>query len=530
MMAAEKKRELLALLDERDRRRAESRREARKADLALHRDDIRDRCRSLIGFVCEAWHILEPRADLVIGWHMEAICKHLEAVTDGRITRLLINVPPGSSKSLLVSVLWPAWEWAMGHTDMRYLNTSYSDIPVKRDSGKMRDLILSEWYQALFPHVKLKKTGETSFSNTNTGVRQGVPFGSLTSQRGDRLIIDDPHSTETAESDLERQRTTRRFREGALDRLNDLEKSAIVVIMQRLHEADVSGVILGLPELGFVHINIPMKFDPDKKCVVKLGEHPEDAANDNRPIFWQDPRTKRDELMDPKRFPANAVRKLEIGKGSYAFSGQYQQAPVPRGGGLFKEVWFKTIKALPKLVRIVRSWDFASTEDAGDWTVGLLMGVTKDGDYIIMGCKRFQGSPFQVELTFKNLAALDGKKVFVRYPQDPGQAGVAQAQAFAKHLAGHRFRYVRPTGSKYVRAEPLAAQAEAGNVYLFVTGNPDRDAWIDPFLAEMTVFPKGKNDDIVDAISDGFDELANYGSGYALAEAMGASGDGEEAA
>src|ERR1700746_1134533 len=157
-------------------------------------------CKSLAGFVREAWHVLEPNATYVHNWHIDAICQHLEAVTDGRINRLLITVPPGSMKSLLVSVFWPAWEWGpKGLRSMRYLATAFNDGPVTRDTRKTRDLILSEWYQSLWPEVQLSRAGETSFGDTSTGTREGVPFGSLTSQRGDRLVIDDPHSVETAE-------------------------------------------------------------------------------------------------------------------------------------------------------------------------------------------------------------------------------------------------------------------------------------------------------------------------------------------
>jgi hypothetical protein len=258
---------LEAIRAEKERRKTDAERER----LAKDADRIRDRCRSLAGFVREAWHVLEPEAKYVPNWHIDAICAHLEAVTDGRINRLLINVPPGSSKSLIVSVMWPAWEWGpCGRRSLRYLATAFNEGPVKRDTRKCRDLIASEWYQRLWPDVRLTRTAETSFANSATGTREGVPFGSLTSQRGDRLIIDDPHSTETAESDTERLNTTRKFREGAVNRLNDQEKSAIVVIMQRLHEQDISGVIISLG-MDYVHLMLPMEFDPTRACETIIG-------------------------------------------------------------------------------------------------------------------------------------------------------------------------------------------------------------------------------------------------------------------
>jgi hypothetical protein len=259
-------RDYLALLDERARRAKRRHEEEERKALESNLETIRNRCKTLAGFVREAWHVLEPEAKYVPNWHIDAICAHLEAVTDGRINRLLINVPPGSSKSLIVSVMWPAWEWGpCGRRSLRYLATAFNEGPVKRDTRKCRDLIASEWYQRLWPEVRLTRTAETSFANSATGTREGVPFGSLTSQRGDRLIIDDPHSTETAESDTERLNTTRKFREGAVNRLNDQEKSAIVVIMQRLHEQDISGVIISLG-MDYVHLMLPMEFDPTRSC------------------------------------------------------------------------------------------------------------------------------------------------------------------------------------------------------------------------------------------------------------------------
>jgi hypothetical protein len=326
-------REYLALLDERARREKQRRQERERQELENNLETIRQRCSTLAGFVREAWHVLEPEARYVPNWHIDAICAHLEAVTEGRINRLLINVPPGSSKSLITSVMWPAWEWGpIGRRSMRYLATAFNEGPVKRDTRKSRDLIASDWYQRLWPDVKLTRTAETSFANASTGTREGVPFGSLTSQRGDRLIIDDPHSTETAESDTERLNTTRKFREGAVNRLNDQERSAIVVIMQRLHEQDISGVIISLG-MDYVHLMLPMEFDPERACETSIGFH--------------DPREADGELLDPVRFPRGTVEALQRDMGSYAYSGQYQQSPTPRSGGMFQRGDFEIVDAGP---------------------------------------------------------------------------------------------------------------------------------------------------------------------------------------
>lgn len=480
---------LTAIKLEKARRAAERERRNTHANAVA----IRERCKSLSGFIREAWHVLEPTQRYVHNWHIDAICQHLEAVTDRKINRLLINVPPGSMKSLIVSVFWHAWEWGpRGLRSLRYINTAFNDGPVTRDTRKTRDLILSDWYQALWPEVELVRAGETSFANSETGYREGVAFGSLTSQRGNRLIIDDPHSTKTAESDAERNSATRQFREGAQNRLNDMEADAIVVIMQRLHEHDVSGVIKSLG-MDYVHLMLPMEFEAERACETVLG--------------FRDPRQSDGELLDPVRFPAAVVEKLKRDMGSYAYAGQYQQRPTPREGGLFKRAWFSFVDAAPAGAETVRAWDFAATKaEKGkkpDWTVGLRVSRTRDEVFYIEKEERFQETPAKVRATVKSVAETDGTRVRIRIPKDPGQAGKDQADSYIKLLAGYRVKAVAPTGDKATRAGPAAAQAEAGNIMIV------RGPWNEAFLDEVCGFPGGApNDDRVDALADAVNELA----------------------
>lgn len=479
--------------------RAERARRATDAERRRIAEDffaIRARCQTLAGFVREAWPVLEPTAAYIHNWHIDAICDHLEAVTDGRINRLLINVPPGSMKSLLVSVLWPAWEWSIGRRSTRYLTTSFAEDSVKRDTRKHRDLILSEWYRALWPEVILTRTGETSFANKDTGTREGVPFGSLTSKRGDRLIIDDPHSVNTAESEAERATTVRLFREGATNRLNDQEKSAIVVVMQRLHERDISGAILSLG-MGYEHLMLPMEFEAGRNPQTRIG--------------FVDPRRAEGELLDPTRFPRTVVEDLKRDMGSYAFAGQYQQRPAPRDGGMFKRSWFEIVDAIPNTCgQRVRAWDLGATESGGDPSAGVKLTIDGSGVFYVEDVRRAQEGPAGVERMVKVTATQDGVDTRIRIPQDPGQAGKAQAATLIKLLAGYDVKAVPPTGSKEVRAMPAAAQAEAGNVKLV------RAPWNEPFIEEMCNFPTGAHDDQVDAFADALNELA-LGDAFDLA-------------
>lgn len=472
--------------------RRTAKREERMTDKAIAASRLR--CVRLAEFVKEAWHVLEPNAIYVHNWHIEAICEHLEAVTRGEITRLLINVPPGSMKSLLVSVMWPAWEWAMGFTSYRYITTSFAKEATVRDNCKMRDLILSEWYQAMFPHVVLRSKGETRFTNTRTGRRESSPFASLTSKRGDRLIIDDPHSVDSVESERDRNKATRRFREGALNRLNDQKRSAIVVVMQRLHERDMSGVILEIMGKDYVHLMLPMEFEPKRRCTTIIG--------------FKDPRTYEGELLDPVRFPPEEIAKLKTGMGSHAYAGQYQQRPAAREGGQFKRHWFKIVKVLPEAAansnRKVRRWDLAGTvEQPGKdpaWTVGLRMST--DGvRYYVENVIRFRESSHQVRVAIRTIAGQDGKAIPIVIPQDPGQAGKDQAASIIAENAGWKIYSDLEKDPKDVRGEALAAQCEAGNVFLVEA------PWNESFIDELCSFPQGYKDQY-DAASGAFNYLA----------------------
>lgn len=455
---------------------------------------------------------------------MRAVCQMLELVTAGRIQYLLITIPPGMAKSLIVSVFWPAWEWGpKGMPAMRYLTTSYSRPNVIRDNSKMRRLVEHEKYQRLWGgNVKPStKWGEEKFENLRTGFREGRPFVSMTGGRGDRVIIDDPHSVDSAESDAERQSTVKTFREAIPDRLNDMQKSCIVVIMQRLHAQDVAGTILELG-LPYVHLNLPMEYEEEKEdnetgkktggpCEIWL----RNPANDNeRELIFRDPRSVEGELLFPERFPAKQIATLKKQKGSYAWAGQYQQRPTAREGGLFKRKWFagKIIPSseVPSTRLRVRAWDRAGTKEepgkSPDYSVGLRM--SRNGpDYYIENVFRDRDTPGAIRKVMKSLAETDPPGTIVRIPEEPGQAGKDQAERDAEALAGHRVRIKRVSQDKVTRAEPFTIPCEYGHVYL-VDG-----PWIEAFLDELCAFPSGANDDQVDAAGDAFTELANVKTG-----------------
>lgn len=445
--------------------------------------------RSLANFIERAWHVLETDP-YKHGWHVDAMGEHLEAVTDGRINRLLINVPPGTMKSTAVSVFWPAWEWGpKGLSHHRIIGSSHEQSIAVRDSLKMRRLITSDWYQRLWPSVNLTtdQNEKMHYENDKNGFRQACAVKSMTGKRGHRVIWDDPHSVEGSLSDLDRETAVRVFRETLTTRLVDPITSAIVVVMQRLHEADVSGIILE-DKLGYCHLRLPMEYEVDHPCVTSIG--------------FRDPRTVEGELLFPARFPRDVVERDKKALGSMATAGQFQQRPAPRSGGFFEWDKLEIVRAAPRMTEIVRYWDKAGTQDGGKRTAGVKMGRGVDGLFYVMDVVKGQWAAPQRERVIKQTAAADGTQVHVWVEQEPGSGGKESAESTILNLAGYVIKAERPTGEKEIRAEPYSVQVEAGNIRL-VQGE-----WNQEFIDEHKNFPAGKFKDQIDAVSGGFNKIA----------------------
>lgn len=462
-------------------------------------DAVRDKCRDFCEFAKLAWDIIEPGTPLKWSWHLTAMCQHLQAISEGKLhPRLIINVPPGSSKSTIVTVLWQAYEWGpLGKRHLRYVTTSFELGNVKRDNAKCRDLIQSEWYQALWPDTELKTAGVLSFSNSYTGTRLGVAFKSVMGKRGDRLIVDDPHSLKGAESELQRTETIRLFIEGGLNRTNDAITSVIVIVMQRVHENDLTGALLA-KDFGFIHLMIPMEFEPDRRCTTPLKVKQPDGTKKD----WTDPRSYAGELMDPVREPPAVIAQRKL-SGEYMWNGQYQQRPAPREGGLFKVDRINIISHDPGGGEVCRGWDLAGTKrKTSAYTAGLKLRRV-NGRFIICDVDRAQETPAGVKAMVLKCAENDGLLCRQSLPQDPGQAGVAQKHDYADMLAGHNFRFSTETGDKQTRALPAAASVENGIVDM-VKGD-----WNEAFLEELRGFPSMTLKDQVDALSRAYAELVS---------------------
>lgn len=356
------------------------------------RAEIRERCEnSLVEFIAYMWHAVEPEREFVRGWVIDAIAEHLMAVTKGHIKRLAIGVPPGFMKSLSSSVFWPAFEWGPRNLpSMRYLCAAYSQGLTNRDNAKFLTVIRSEAYQRLWGNrFSITRDTVTKPENNKSGFKlaSGVS-GVSTGERADRVVIDDANSIKSVESDIVRNETNRWFVEIIPTRINDPEDSAIVVIQQRTHESDVTGVLLS-KDMGYTYLCVPMEYDSSRHCVTVL----ERDKNGEQTKTWEDPRTEEGELAFPERFTAKVVSQLKADIGEYGSAAQMQQLPAPRGGGIIKRAWWMLYPPLdhperdtkgridfPPFDYVVGSLDSAYTEkQENDPSAITVFGIWRDG-------------------------------------------------------------------------------------------------------------------------------------------------------
>lgn len=445
--------------------------------------------RSLAEFVKQAWHVLEPGTPYIHGWHLDAMCEHLEAITNGEITRLLINVPPGTMKSMLTTVFWPAWEWgAKGLSHKRFVGASHEQSLAIRDNLKMRRLVESEWYQARWPiSLMADQNAKLNFQNDKGGFRQACAVKSMTGVRGNTVCWDDPHNVEGSHSPVDRATAIRVFKETLTSRLVDPISSAIVIVMQRLHEGDVSGYILA-KDLGYTHLCLPMEFEPKRKCYTSIG--------------FEDPRTYEGELLFPERFPDSVVQRDKNVMGSRATAGQFQQSPAPAGGSIFEETWLNWYGEITKYSRIVISWDTGFKEnELNDPSVATVWGEIPEGYHLLEVVRKRMGYP---ELRKKSEALAEkwssNKYLFTGNVQllnliEDKASGQSLIQDLTKSTKLNIVA-INPESDKITRASTCSPQVEAGKVYL-KTGAP----WVDDYVSELTVFPNGNHDDQVDSTS-----------------------------
>lgn len=398
----------------------------------------------------------------------------LEQVANGDTKRLMVMMPPRHGKTATVTVRFPVW-WMERRPGLRVIVAAYNQTLANKFSRMSRKL--AQMRLGLREDRRAVEEWETQTGCWYRAVGVG---GGITGMGADLIIIDDPiKSREEAQSLTYREKVWDWYTNDLYTRLEP--GGAMILVMTRWHEDDLAGRILSSEE-------------GENWRVVRMPALAEDGD-----VLGRRP----GEALNPERYPAEELLKIKAVLGSWAFEALYQQRPMPAEGGMFKREWFsKFVEAVPAQVEArVRYWDKAATAGDGDYTVGVRMSWGA-GVYYVEDVTRGRWSPGERDKVIKQCAETDPPGTQIWLEQEPGSSGVDSVQALIRLLAGYSVHADRVTGSKQVRAEPFAAQAEAGNVVLV------KGYWNPLFLDELMTFPNGAHDDQVDAASGAFMRLS----------------------
>jgi predicted phage terminase large subunit-like protein len=418
--------------------------------------------------------------------HVEVIERAiLDTIATGG--RLILSASVRHGKSQTASLWFPAW-YLGTHPDNRVILAGHEADFAARWGRGVRDILIEHGHRF---GVAVSKRSEAAnrwdLERPHSGGMLTVGVGGSPIGRGaDCAIVDDPcKSYEDAMSPLKRQRLIEWWTGTMASRIEP--HGAVILIMARWHENDLAGFLLREAPEQWRELRLPAVCDDP----------------DNDPMG----RAKGEPLW-PERWPAEALaerrREVSLSHGETVWQAQFQQRPMPPGGGMFPERQWRFVgeHEVPDNLQWVRGWDLAATEDAGDWTVGARMARLPDDRFAITDVVRGQWDSRRVRHEILAAARRDPKSTRIELPQDPGQAGKDQAQQLASLLAGFNVKTRPVSGAKDVRATGYAAQQQAGNVALVEA--PWNGAWV----AEHAGFPRGTHDDQVDTGSTAFNVLA----------------------
>ena len=403
--------------------------------------------------------------------HILLLCKYLQEVADGKIKRLAISLPPRSGKSETLCRF--AGFMLEKYSNSNVLCSGYSQSISRRFSRKTRT-ICSERIGLSKNHQSIDEwsidNGSVYYVGSVNNPRTGVGYNCI--------ICDDLiKNREQANSPAITEKLRDFYREDLYSRLEP--GGSLILVGTRWSENDPIAYAIELDN-SFKVINIPAICDDP----------------DNDPLGRQ-----LNESIFPERYSTEDYLAIKNIMGEFGFSALYQGKPVPKDGGLFKPDRIK-IDSPGKIVKKVRAYDLAASSGKGDYTTGILLGVDEKDHYWILDVYRAQDGTDKRDAKILQISELDGRETRIRIPQDPGSAGKSLSHYFVKMLSGFVVISHPVSGNKETRAEPFAIQVNAGNVSMI------KADWNRDLLNELEVFPYGKNDDQIDALSDAFDEIS----------------------
>lgn len=452
-----------------------------------------------------AWNVVEPGKPLVWNWHLDEICFHLEKLAfrehiehngySGPFNRLIINVPPRGSKSTIVNVCFPAWVWLLDQSH-QFLCISHNATLATRDGWSCRNLVQSDWYIERWGD-KVKLTGDqnekNNYKTTRNGHRNSVGITSgITGKGGSTLIVDDPHDSERAQSDTERQSAIDSYESQVVTRLNDPADSAIIVIMQRLHERDLTGHLLAKEaKRGWVHLNFPMEYEAKRAAQTPFEGHG-DHRKTEKALLW------------PARFPPSVVRFLQE---KPIYQAQYQQDPTPGEGGILpRSKWqmWPPKKPFPPILYVIQSWDTAFTEqaqkDAEKKQENAYSAMTEWGifeDEWLGGYSALLLFAWRDHCAYPDLVAAAKEFYQKRKPDIILIEKKASGQSLIQDLRRQDYPITQyqPDRDKIARAYAVQSVFWRSRVYA-----PERN-WANDVINECASFPRGLFADYVDTVT-----------------------------
>lgn len=500
--------------------------ERRIASILAKRQEKAELEGSLYAFFEASWPSFDP-SPFGGNWHFEALAEHLEAVSNGQIRKLLVNIPPRCGKTLMMQVAWPAWTWAQSEKSalkgpqVKFMSLTYAGDLAREIATTARRLIDSEWYRERWGdrvRIDPQQDNKERFDTLAGGSRISTSFGGVALGRGaDIKIIDDPIKPDEAESEVTRDNVNRTYEETLRNRVTDPRTSAEVVFMQRLNENDLSGHILST-DPDFVHLMLPMEYEPSRHCVTALG--------------FEDPRTEDGELLWPERFDEEAIAPFK--RTPYQWAGQYQQAPAPRGGGIIRREWWQLWEPAdgkwPQFDYLLASLDSAFTEKEendpsaltvwgifrGEGNVPYAMLVKAWRKHLEMHGTDIEQNPGETYAQWRRRAEphwglVEWVAETCRFRKPDGSiagtvdkllieakaSGISVAQEIQRLYGneGWMTELSDPKGDKVARAHAVVPIFANGQVWA-----PERE-WAEQVIQETEVFPKGRYDDLTDTVS-----------------------------
>lgn len=450
---------------------------------------------SFFEFVKEFWSCVSQETP-VWNWHIQYLCKRIQLMLErvfrgeAKLGDLVVNIPPGTTKSTIMSVMLPAWAW-IRMPRFKFIGASYSEKLARDDlSLKTRDIVSSDKYKACFPYIQLRDDQNTKglFQNTEGGWRYAVGVnGSVTGKHAHAIVIDDPLDPNEAFSEIELNSANRWIKETLSSRKVDKAVTVTILVMQRLHQDDPTAQFLLKKNVRWIKLPADLEDKPFPKHVRKYYRYG---------------------LLDPVRLSNKVLKEAkENGEGYYA--SQFRQSPAPPSGAMFKTARLKTGSTPSRWQTLVRFWDKAGTADGGNWTVGTLMGLDLVGRFWILDVVRFRLDSFERERVIERTARKDGYVVRIGVEQEGGSGGKESAENTVRRLAGFKVQVIKvdkSLGNKKERADPFSTQMNAGNVYLpeeMIQGKTWQ-GWAHEWVEEHKYFPHSRNKDQVDSAALAF--------------------------